>query len=596
MVHKNTRMLDDVPSQTGDDIASERKLLHSHILTGEPVTCVVSGQPEGMPSDPKGLLEKLLGAVEALVERLRERAAHELQTLADAPIAESGGSSPVDGTPTPNSELYSPTAGAGEEVPGGGSCATADFSRLTDGLMSADAIAAELVGAGVPYAVNTAGKGTMWSDADTRAEGMAKHQKRKEKEEEDGMVQEPYGGESHAMMHMRWDRLVRQLRNKEKGKWDLSKVPDVLDSVKYDSIHNSHLNLPELGDILSYSLRLGRGIIANEYGLASDTRLRIGATLMSPLLAKLVQDLNKACHPPDAPKYGKHSAGNFPTPTSSMGGERNVVTVEKAVARALEAHRGKYSSRDSVTKESSSSFRDGPQLPKGIVLNPNDDSETPNRASQHSPTGLSDGRDSQLLKRHAGGDGDGEVTVRLDPSAAGASGVRSGTRNVVTRVYFTSESHIYGLMNVLRCANDLAPAPDTSQMVTDNAEQFLANSAKGYDYLSHLVIRVFEKPNAETEEDFRVEFDFSLGATESMPSPDDKKPPPLARRVRLSSSRLHLARVKELLDACTRSPPVVPGAWEDKDGSDADAKEGGGFSVGVHGMKQHNSYPARTPK
>eukprot|EP00756_Hemistasia_phaeocysticola_P006023 Hpha_TRINITY_DN13629_c0_g1::TRINITY_DN13629_c0_g1_i1::g.122727::m.122727/K13024/PPIP5K, VIP; inositol-hexakisphosphate/diphosphoinositol-pentakisphosphate 1-kinase len=621
MVHKNTRMLDDIPPSTGDDIAQVRKLIHNHILKGDSIACGIKGEPvkggipEGMPSGPKELLDELLERIEALVEKLRERALSELQTLADAP-PETGSQGWV------NSERNSPVADIARELavrplstplvptspaemPAAGyaqrSVASADVARLTEvmrGGATAEELAGELVGAGVPYNVNTAGKGTMWSDADTRAEGEEKKEKQmkeadKEPDTESAEGSCPYGGESQAMMHMRWDRLLRQLRNKEKDKWDLSKVPDVLDSVKYDTIHNSHLNLPELNDILSRSVRLGRGIIANEYGISSDTRMRIGATIMSPLLAKLLQDLNKACTP-ELPKYTKINL--LPTPQSSAaysGVGPAVGPVDNAVARALEARRGR--GRDSATKETlghTSSFRQMAKPSVTITSGPSTDELSPTARGSVTPlqsSPLSDGRESTQFKRFGGeNNGDGEVTVRLDPSAAGASGVRSGTRNVVTRVYFTSESHIYGLMNVLRCANDLIPGAAVQQVVTEAAEKFLAQSALGYDYLSHLVIRVFEKPNAETAEDFRVEVDFSLGATDSKPAPDDKKPPPLARRVRLSSSRLHLARVKDLLDGCTKSPPVVTGAWEDKDASDGDNKEA--FSVGVHGMKHHNQY------
>jgi hypothetical protein len=41
----------------------------------------------------------------------------------------------------------------------------------------------------------------------------------------------------------RWRKLLKSFYNEKKQQFDISKVPDIYDSAKYDAIHNSHLQL-----------------------------------------------------------------------------------------------------------------------------------------------------------------------------------------------------------------------------------------------------------------------------------------------------------------------------------------------------------------
>ena len=49
-----------------------------------------------------------------------------------------------------------------------------------------------------------------------------------------------YQNESLELMLERWAKLERDLKNK-KSEFDVSKIPDVYDSIKYDAQHNSGL-------------------------------------------------------------------------------------------------------------------------------------------------------------------------------------------------------------------------------------------------------------------------------------------------------------------------------------------------------------------
>jgi inositol-hexakisphosphate/diphosphoinositol-pentakisphosphate 1-kinase len=54
---------------------------------------------------------------------------------------------------------------------------------------------------------------------------------------------QPYGSETLLMMFDRWRKLERALYSQKDDTFDISKIPDVYDSIKYDCIHNKHLCL-----------------------------------------------------------------------------------------------------------------------------------------------------------------------------------------------------------------------------------------------------------------------------------------------------------------------------------------------------------------
>lgn len=86
--------------------------------------------------------------------------------------------------------------------------------------------------------------------------------------------------------------------------------------------------------------------------------------------------------------------------------------------------------------------------------------------------------------------------------------INSMGRRVRSRLYFTSESHLHSLLNVLRFPS-IVPSP-----LSLKGQKILAN-ANEICYLTQVVIRLFEdiqKP-AEDPRRFRVEILFSPGAT-----------------------------------------------------------------------------------
>ncbi|KAF5479217.1 hypothetical protein F2P56_000061 [Juglans regia] len=107
-------------------------------------------------------------------------------------------------------------------------------------------------------------------------------------------------------------------------------------------------------------------------------------------------------------------------------------------------------------------------------------------------------------------DDDKETKYRLDPKYAN---VKTPERHVRTRLYFTSESHIHSLVNVLRYCNLDESLQGEDSLFFHNALDRLYRT-KELDYMSYIVLRMFENTEVALEDPkrFRIEVTFSRGA------------------------------------------------------------------------------------
>ncbi|KAH1156154.1 hypothetical protein GYH30_051099 [Glycine max] len=267
----------------------------------------------------------------------------------------------------------------------------------------------------------------------------------------------PCGSEGFLLMYARWKKLERDLYNERKERFDITQIPDVYDSCKYDLLHNAHLNLEGLDELFKVAQALADGVIPNEYGINPKQKLKIGSKIARRLLGKILIDL------------------------------RN--TREEAISVAeLKSNQDHDSFSVKTEKEDTEA--------KSKLLNKNDEirkSSTLNDISM-------DQED----------DDDKETKYRLDPKYAN---VKSPERHVRTRLYFTSESHIHSLMNVLRYCNWDESLLDEESLVCYNALERLYKT-KELDYMSYIVLRMFENTEVALEDPkrFRIELTFSRGA------------------------------------------------------------------------------------
>ncbi|KAJ3696088.1 hypothetical protein LUZ60_001465 [Juncus effusus] len=262
----------------------------------------------------------------------------------------------------------------------------------------------------------------------------------------------PCGSESFLLMFARWKKLERDLYNERKDRFDITQIPDVYDSSKYDLLHNSHLNLEGLAELFKVAQSLADAVIPNEYGINPEQKLRIGSKIARRLLGKILIDL------------------------------RN--TREEALC---------------VAEPRS-------ETPFEPINKPNkDENEINNEKKSHKNNG----------DRRWSSDDDEEdkeeTQYRLDPKYA--NDVKSPERQVRTRLYFTSESHIHSLMNVLRYCNLDESLQGEEGLVSLNALERLFKTRE-LDYMSYIVLRMFENVEVPIEDPkrFRIEMTFSRGA------------------------------------------------------------------------------------
>ena len=202
----------------------------------------------------------------------------------------------------------------------------------------------------------------------------------------------PAGGESFLLMYSRWKKLEQDLYHSRKERFDISKVPDVYDAAKYDAIHNEHLALEGLRELYELAKELADCIVPNEYGTTASSKLRIGGTIANSLIAKLLADLNSTREESFAVDSGGVDLG---------------------------LRRMSISEKSPMLREEDMDYF------------PDEDAE---------------GEENEEAEEELS-------TTRLNLRYATAHGVHSPFRHVRTRLYFTSESHLHSLINVLQYAH-----------------------------------------------------------------------------------------------------------------------------------------------
>ncbi|KAG7473922.1 hypothetical protein MATL_G00100860 [Megalops atlanticus] len=101
-----------------------------------------------------------------------------------------------------------------------------------------------------------------------------------------------YHSETLELMLQRWSKLECDFRMKS-GRYDISKIPDIYDCVKYDVQHNSSLGLEHTLELFRLSRALADIIIPQEYGINKEEKLEIAYAYCLPLVKKIQLDLQR---------------------------------------------------------------------------------------------------------------------------------------------------------------------------------------------------------------------------------------------------------------------------------------------------------------
>mmetsp|Transcript_13191 Transcript_13191/g.27009 ORF Transcript_13191/g.27009 Transcript_13191/m.27009 type:complete len:1152 (+) Transcript_13191:786-4241(+) len=256
----------------------------------------------------------------------------------------------------------------------------------------------------------------MWSNLESGDEKTTEESDNEKKESEDADAQlsgvKLYKGETLLELTERWRFIYQRMYDDETKMFDLSRIPDVLDNVRFDVLHNPHLGLTSvLHKLYSLAKDMADTVVPQEYGTTLAEKRSVGIKVCSPLLEKIRDDLQ--------------------------------------IART--------------------------------------DNKT-----------------------------DMRYLINMDYSAD--LPITTMGRRIRTRLYFTSESHLHTLINVLRFAGDNCSSGSTSNgsspVLSPYGMEFL-NESKEVCYLTQVVIRLFEDTGRRMSHPrrYRVEILFSAGAT-----------------------------------------------------------------------------------
>ncbi|XP_031714956.1 inositol hexakisphosphate and diphosphoinositol-pentakisphosphate kinase 2 isoform X2 [Anarrhichthys ocellatus] len=101
-----------------------------------------------------------------------------------------------------------------------------------------------------------------------------------------------YHSETLELMLQRWSKLERDFRMKN-GRYDISKIPDIYDCIKYDSQHNASLGLEDTLELFRLSRALADIVIPQEYGISKAEKLDIAQAYCVPLMKKIQLDMQR---------------------------------------------------------------------------------------------------------------------------------------------------------------------------------------------------------------------------------------------------------------------------------------------------------------
>ena len=93
------------------------------------------------------------------------------------------------------------------------------------------------------------------------------------------------------LIYKRWIKLYQDFYKSKDGQFDVSKIPDIYDNIKYDIIHNKSLMNEDAHELFNKINLLANFVMPLEYGITTDEKVHIGLKVIGPLLNKIHNDL-----------------------------------------------------------------------------------------------------------------------------------------------------------------------------------------------------------------------------------------------------------------------------------------------------------------
>ena len=86
--------------------------------------------------------------------------------------------------------------------------------------------------------------------------------------------------ENIVLIYKRYVKLKNDFYNTKKSKFDISKIPDIYDNIKYDIIHNKDLMNSDAYDLFDEISILANFVMPFEYGITRDEKVNIGLKII----------------------------------------------------------------------------------------------------------------------------------------------------------------------------------------------------------------------------------------------------------------------------------------------------------------------------
>ena len=93
------------------------------------------------------------------------------------------------------------------------------------------------------------------------------------------------------LIYKRYIKLRKDFYDEEKDNFDVTKIPDIYDNVKYDIIHNKELLNESTYELFNQIVLISNFILPFEYGITIKEKMNIGLKIIRPLLTKIYKDL-----------------------------------------------------------------------------------------------------------------------------------------------------------------------------------------------------------------------------------------------------------------------------------------------------------------
>ncbi|XP_053991375.1 uncharacterized protein LOC128883241 [Hylaeus volcanicus] len=399
----------------------------------------------------------------------------------------------------------------------------------------------------------------------------------------------------------RWQELSNSWYRVKKKRFDSSKLPDLVDNVRYDLIHN-HTYIGTAALKAAFSIYTQVEPLASflgpaEYGLTPKQKIVIGVSLIPKLLKKIIADITFSRQSPDVKNSEKFisSEQDLLQPSSNLKASSYSDTLHEqntAASKKMDSNPLVYEQETSTVHQDENLYKTLKSPRRGsiqhetlltiphnqtVVINTDPlwghqkPRQTPAQASfsnlttsdgkknaqdaRHNDNGVhslickhnsiesekwankseygSMGMDEKLSrssleeKKKDEEDDDHDDTwshFRLKEKDAKEMGIKSPWRIVRSRYYVASASHIFSLFNILLHGYGVLQ----KEKISDNSQKNLideesldtATNITDIHYLSHIVFRVWEKRNVDSNNPnrFRVEIQFSTGAKDGFGS------------------------------------------------------------------------------